>query len=96
LGPTMAKSSTKKRPGATASGEGEPDLKTIGGRLKWARLRRGLGSRELCVQAGLSEATASAIETGIRQNVTVDTIEDLSQALGVEPEWLAWGRGKRP
>jgi transcriptional regulator with XRE-family HTH domain len=70
-----------------------PDLKTFQGRLRWARARRGYGSRELAKMAGLSDATVSSIETGIRRDVTLDTAFSLAQALDVPPEWLAWGRG---
>jgi ribosome-binding protein aMBF1 (putative translation factor) len=67
---------------------------TMGDRLLRARTARGLGSRQLSEEAGLSDGTVSALETGRRGTPTIDTVEVLARALGVTPEWLAWGRGK--
>lgn len=56
----------------------------IGPRLRLARKARNHSLSDVAGRAGMSSATLSRIETG-RQDVTINTLFDLSEALGVEP-----------
>lgn len=68
-------------------------LTTLGGRLKYARLRRGLKSRELSRLAGLnSESHTSRIERG-REKVDVQIVAALARVLDVPLDWLVNGIG---
>lgn len=67
------------------------ELNTIGKRLRFARLHRGIGSRELARKAELgSESHTSRIEGG-RENVDVGIVAALAKALDVSLDWLVQG-----
>jgi transcriptional regulator with XRE-family HTH domain len=68
---------------------------TFADRLKLARTTAGLTGRGLDDRAGLSPGLASAIESGRRPNVTLDTIVRYATALGVSDAWLAFGAPPR-
>lgn len=74
-----------------------PDLSTIPGRVRYARTLRGLSTRALGEQAGLSLAAVSFLETqSSGDGVKVGTIVALARVLGCAPAWLAFGEGHRP
>jgi transcriptional regulator with XRE-family HTH domain len=69
----------------------DTDLDTLAKRLRYARERRGLRSRELSRKAQLaSESHTSRIETG-REKVDVGIISALAKALDVSMDWLVNG-----
>lgn len=66
-------------------------MKTLAQRLKHARLFRGLTQKALGELVGISQAAIQKIETE-KATQTTKLIE-LSDALGVRPEWLGSGNG---
>lgn len=65
--------------------------KTIGQRIKSARLAAKLSQRELALLLGVkTETSISNIERGI-QDVTITQIEILARVLRVDRAWLAFG-----
>lgn len=65
-------------------------------RLASARSEAGVTQRELAKRAGLSGAYVAHIETGRIAEPSIYTVQALARALGVRPEWLAFGVGGRP
>jgi len=61
---------------------------TIAANMRTARQARGLSQAQLAHLAGMHRTYAGAIERAER-NVSVDNIEKLAHALGVEPAELA-------
>ena len=60
------------------------EAKQKAGRLiRDARIRAGLTQQELGIKLGVGRATVNGYETG-RQNLTVDTLEKVTKALGIE------------
>lgn len=69
----------------------EEDIAALGGRLKFARLKRGLHARELARKAKLkSESHVSLIESGRSFN-DLDVLHRLAEALEVSLDWLVKG-----
>lgn len=68
-----------------------PDLTGISARLRTARQAAGYSQRELAQKADVSPYTVNKLEKGSDKNTTLDTIVRLAMALGVGPEWLAFG-----
>ncbi|MCB1034606.1 MAG: helix-turn-helix transcriptional regulator [Acidobacteria bacterium] len=60
----------------------------LGRALRWLRERHGIRQYELARQAGVTKAMLSAYETG-RQRPTLDSLEKLMAALGVDLAALA-------
>ena len=79
-----------------ASGTSAPDLTTVSGRLKHVRAIRKVGSRDLASAANLSPNAVSVIEYRVGFDIRCATALALADALGVDPAWLAWGRGRKP
>jgi DNA-binding XRE family transcriptional regulator len=67
------------------------DMSTIGGRIAWARLRKELTQVDLGKMVVKSRATIVQYE---QNNITppVEVIETLARHLGVEPEFIAFGK----
>jgi len=65
-------------------------MKTIGDRLREARLRAGLSQRELA-GPGVSYAYISRIEAGVR-TPSVKVLRKLAPKLGVSVAWLETGQ----
>lgn len=71
-------------------------------RVRTVRKRRGWIQKELARRAGLSNAYVSMLERGgeeygaVINDPKLATIEALAGALGVRPEWLAFGVGPGP
>jgi transcriptional regulator with XRE-family HTH domain len=70
-----------------------PDLSTLGGRLKHARLLRGMKVKPLSLAAGLSTSAEFQIEANPTRDVRVGTVLALAEQLEVHPAWLAFGVG---
>ncbi len=68
----------------------------VGLRLQEARGLVDLAARELDRLAGTTEGHASLIESGVVQNVTLETAGKLAGVLGVSLDWLVGGLGKSP
>ena len=69
----------------------QTDLDTLGGRLKFARLRRGLRARELARNSNVkSESHVSLIESGRSFN-DLDVLRKLATELDVSLDWLVNG-----
>lgn len=65
---------------------------TLAERLKLARKEQGLSQKALGELIGVSQAAIQKIEVGKAKETT--KILDLSNALGVRPEWLSSGHGE--
>ena len=62
-------------------------------RLKEARERAGLTAEQLARIVGFkTKASVSNLERG-KQSASIELAENLARALGVSPEWLAYGHG---
>jgi transcriptional regulator with XRE-family HTH domain len=70
--------------------------KTLMGRVRLARIKRGWSKRELAERAGLSNAYVSLLEAGTWQTPTLVSLVKLAKALGVTREWLVFGEGPDP
>jgi DNA-binding XRE family transcriptional regulator len=68
----------------------EPDLTTFGGRLMHARVQKKLSQLSLAKLVGLAQPTIFHLEN--RDESSRHTIT-LARILGVNPEWLASGKG---
>lgn len=66
-------------------------MKTLGERLKWARERKGISQEELGKAAGMTQGGVGHLEQDLRK--TSRRIAQLAHALGVDPIWLAEGKG---
>jgi transcriptional regulator with XRE-family HTH domain len=66
-------------------------LDTLGSRLRFARLRRGLTCSSLAQAAGVADSYPSLIECGTRPRVGADIIDRLAASLDVSIEWLMRG-----
>jgi phage repressor protein C with HTH and peptisase S24 domain len=66
-------------------------MRTLAERLAWAREQRGLTQEALAKLAGVSQSTIGNLESGLRSNPR--RIINIADALGVDPAWLAEGRG---
>lgn len=61
----------------------EATIKTIGERLRKARLEKGLTQRQLAEIAGMGTNRYAVIERGRGKNITINTLESIIEALGV-------------
>lgn len=62
-------------------------------RLRQALDRSGKSARAASIEAGLSPRFIADLFAGAKDSVSTKNAEKLSEALGVSPEWLAFGRG---
>ena len=69
----------------------EPVIVGIPARLREARDKAGLSTRELADAAGISQATIVNIENDQAQNMSITTLARLADALGVPREWMVFG-----
>lgn len=67
-------------------------MKTLGERLKFARVSAGISQEKLAKILGISQGTIGHIENGVTKHTKY--IVDLAQAVGVKPDWLATGVGE--
>lgn len=67
-------------------------MKTLAERLVWAREQKGLTQDGLAKLSGVSQSTIGNLESGLRQ--TARKIVNIATVLGVDPLWLAEGKGK--
>ncbi|WP_394434778.1 helix-turn-helix domain-containing protein [Streptomyces sp. SGAir0957] len=65
--------------------EGVSPVEAIATRVRAARQRKGLTAQQLAGKVGWDRATVTKLETGRRQNVTVDEWLALARALDVAP-----------
>lgn len=49
--------------------------------------------RNVSLAAGLSDSALHKFLTGATQSLTLETVDKLAKALGVDPAWLAYGEG---
>lgn len=68
------------------------DMDTLGKRVLWTRQRTGLSQEDFAKLAGVSQSTIGNLEAGIRQ--TARKVVDIAAAGGVDPGWLANGKGE--
>lgn len=68
-------------------------MNTIAQRLKAARLEKGWSQAHLAAEAGVSQSAIGNIESGLRQRPR--ELVALARAVGVMPEWLETGSGKK-
>ncbi len=66
---------------------------TLAERLKQARDAESLSQRGLAELAGLSNAYVHILESGSIKQPSAGKLKRLADALGVRPEWLAYGTG---
>jgi len=69
----------------------DQETATIGGRLRRARLSRGLTQDELAELSGVPVVTISRIENNRYGTPRPPTVRKLATALGVTPGWLLFG-----
>jgi phage repressor protein C with HTH and peptisase S24 domain len=67
-------------------------MKTLAERLAWARSEKQLSQQELADRAGVAQSTIGSLESGARQ--TGRKIASIASVLGVDPLWLAEGKGQ--
>lgn len=67
------------------------DTSKVAGRLAWSRVRRGLTQQALAELAGKSRTAIAQYEKG-KLHPPMNTIIDLAKALGVEPDFIAFGK----
>lgn len=72
--------------------DGEPDLTTLAGRVKWARKQRKLSQEAVAGKAHVSQGTIGNIESGERKRPR--ELLAIARALYANPEWLETGRGE--
>ncbi len=66
--------------------------KGLGARLKRLRKARGLKQADLAKRAGLHRVYVTQLETGVKTNPRLDTLQRLAKALRVSvPELLGYG-----
>ena len=65
-------------------------MSAIGDRLRQARKARRVSQLELAGRTGVAHSTVVRIERG-QSNPTIETVEKVAEALGVDPKWLAFG-----
>lgn len=53
----------------------------------------GMTVRNVSLAAGLSDSALHKFLTGSTTSLTLDTVDKLAEALGVDPAWLAYGEG---
>ena len=68
-----------------------PNLPTLGERLRWAREKAGQGSARLSIEAGLSHAAVSRLESREDAGIEALTAFRLADILGVDARWLVCG-----
>jgi transcriptional regulator with XRE-family HTH domain len=67
----------------------------VGGRIRRARKATGQTQAQLARKLDVPTADLARIEMG-RMNIEPDFLDGLSRELGVNPQWLATGRGPAP
>lgn len=72
--------------------DGEQNLRTLGGRLAWARAQRKLTQADLAAKAGVKQSTIGNLESGARKNPR--ELLALCAALYCNPDWLVTGKGE--
>lgn len=68
---------------------------TTGERLRAARTARSLTQEQLARACGVTVTTVNRWENN-RSALTIDNARVVADALGVAPEWVAFGRGEGP
>lgn len=66
-------------------------MKTLAERLTWARTEKGMSQQQVADQAGVAQSTIGSLESGARR--TARKIASIAATLGVDPLWLAEGKG---
>ena len=64
----------------------------LGERLRLARKAKGLTQMQLAIKTGMSQAGINALEA--RNSAQTRYAPQLAKALGVDPNWLAFGQGE--
>ena len=70
----------------------ESGVMGIGDRVRWARLRAVMTTRQLSEKTGVSAPTLGRIERG-RTDARAGDMAKISRALDVSDAWLTFGRG---
>jgi transcriptional regulator with XRE-family HTH domain len=68
----------------------------VGLRLSRLMKARGLTDRALGDKAQISFTTIQNLRNGLGGQAGIGTIANVAKALGVTPEWLAYGAGQGP
>lgn len=68
---------------------------TVAGRIRFAREKTGITTRELAELAGMSPSHPSLLEMG-KRSPSGETAVLLAQVFGVTTDWLLRGIGKEP
>lgn len=72
------------------------DRAAISGRIKQARVARGMTQPELADLVDLSERAIETWESGKDKRVPFKRLDELADKLGVTTEWLLYGDGVVP
>jgi transcriptional regulator with XRE-family HTH domain len=78
--------------GPQATNKSFAELSSIGDRLRWARIRKGLTVEQFAKAAGVHKTYVSKIETGKNQSPSTGVAMRMSQAAGIDYRWLVWGQ----
>lgn len=67
-------------------------MENLASRLTWARNHKGMSQQTLAKKANVSQGSIGHLESGLRK--TSRSITSIAVALGVDPVWLATGKGE--
>ncbi len=65
---------------------------TFAERLKYARQRAKMSQEELARRVNVSKATISKAEMGLTQDMMMNTLFAMADAMMIDPRWLATGK----
>ncbi len=74
----------------------EIDPVSLAIRIREARKLAKLTQQQLADACGLTDGTVSAWENGVASSILADNLFAVADACGVDPRWLATGRGPGP
>lgn len=62
-------------------------------RLRAAIAEKGTSARAISLEAGLSDSMVHKFLSGATSSITLETLDKIADALGVDRVWLAYGEG---
>lgn len=71
-------------------------MKTVSERLKYALLVRDVSQSELARRIGVTRGAISNLLNNVSRGLSAENALKISEALGVDPYWLIFGKGDGP